>query len=167
MPSLKNQLSEEYKRFVMQNSSNKWNKDIPRPNNQPATSESRAYHQLPGSYHTLDPNFKRYNSSNAEEREEAPRYDRELSEQRGQQDTIEPVKSKGQQGGALPAPTPPSHYQYQFNGERMKYNEEFQRILKYEEMSRQIMQNPRDFRKNNPTNLSLSFNLAGQNIVSS
>ena len=38
--------------------------------------------------------------------------------------------------------------------------------MKYEEMSRQILQNPRDFRKNNPTNLSLSFNLAGQSIVS-
>jgi len=33
-------------------------------------------------------------------------------------------------------------------------------------MSRRILKNPKDFRKNSPTNLSLSFNLAGQNIVS-
>jgi hypothetical protein len=66
-----------------------------------------------------------------------------------------------------PAPTPSSHYQYQFNGEKLKNKDEYQRILKYEEMSRNILQNPKDFRKNNPTNLSLSFNLAGQSIVSS
>lgn len=31
-----------------------------------------------------------------------------------------------------PAPTPQSHYQYQYNGERLKNNQEYQRIMKYE-----------------------------------
>jgi hypothetical protein len=63
-PSLRNQLSEEYKRFVMQNSSNKWNKDIPKPQIQPSIDSSWLAQQQPNSYQTLDPNIRRYNSSN-------------------------------------------------------------------------------------------------------
>lgn len=63
-PSLRNQLSEEHKRFVMQNSSNKWNKDIPKPQIQPSSDSSRFAQLQSNGYQTLDANIRRYNSSN-------------------------------------------------------------------------------------------------------
>lgn len=64
--TLKNQLSEEYKRFIMQNSSNKWNKDIPQPKGPERNDSSRPYQDEKPNYNTIDPSFRRYNSSGSE-----------------------------------------------------------------------------------------------------
>lgn len=61
--SLKNQLSEEYKRFVMQNSNNKWNKDIPQPKNIERNDTSNNYQEPAPNYNTIDPSFRRYYSN--------------------------------------------------------------------------------------------------------
>jgi hypothetical protein len=53
----------------MQNSSNKWNKDIPQPRLPERNSSSKVSIDPSPNYQTLDPNFRRYNSSNSEERQ--------------------------------------------------------------------------------------------------
>ena len=90
----------------MQNSSNKFNKDIPQPHHSERSDSYYPSKEQQLDYSTIDPNIRRYNSLNTErQREEFQRQDNsQYDDRRKPQEAINP------------APTPPTHYQYQFNG---------------------------------------------------
>ena len=65
-----------------------------------------------------------------------------------------------------PYPPPQEHYLSYEREPNTKHREESDRIRKLEmEMSQKLTRSPGEARKKCPTNLSLSFNVAGQSIV--
>lgn len=98
----------------MQNSSNKFSKDIPLPRYPERNDSYYQPKEQSMDYSTLDPNLRRYNSLNTDrgQRQEMERQENSYYEER-----------KKAQETANPAPTPPTHYQYQFNGEKLKNSE--------------------------------------------